>query len=119
MNRNKAKGDRWERACVTAYRLLGFPHAEKTRAGWDDDRGDLLLAPGLCVQAKDAKTRRWIEWFDQLEQQRTNAKAEHAWLVVKRPGIADASQGLAVMTVAEHARLLRAAGYGEPEPTSE
>lgn len=112
VNRNKAKGDRWEAAVTKAYRLLGFPHAERTRAGWDDDRGDHLLGPGLCVQSKDAKDRRWAEWFEQLEQQRKNAQADHAWLVVKRPGVADARQGLAVMTVEAHARLLHAAGYG-------
>jgi hypothetical protein len=113
-NRNKQKGDRWEAAVTGAYRALGFPHAERTRAGWDDDRGDHLLAPGLCVQSKDCATARWGEWFVQLEEQRVNAGAEHAWLVVKRRGVGDAAQGLAVMTVEAHARLLRAAGYGDP-----
>lgn len=111
MNRNKAKGDRWERAVCLAYRTLGWPHAERTRAGWDDDRGDLLLGPGLCVQAKDCKDKRWPEWFEQLALQKRNAKADHAWLVVKRAGIADAREALAVMTVADHADLLAAAGY--------
>lgn len=114
MNPNKDKGDRWQRAVNQAYRALGFPQCESTRAGWDTDRGDHLLSPGLCVQSKDCKDKRWAEWFDQLEQQRRNAKADHAWLVIKRPGIADARHGLAVMTVAEHARLLHAAGYGTP-----
>lgn len=113
-NRNKQKGDRFEAAVHQAYRVLGFPFAKRTRAGWDDDRGDHLLAPGLCVQSKDAKTKRWTEWFEQLEEQKENAEAEHAWLVVKRVGYADAAHALAVMTVADHARLLRAAGYGTP-----
>jgi hypothetical protein len=115
VNRNKAKGDRFEAAVNQAYRLLGFPHAERTRAGWDDDRGDHLLGPGLCVQDKDCKDKRWAEWFTQLAEQARNAKADHAWLVVKRPGVADARQALVVMTVEMHARLLHAAGYGDTD----
>lgn len=41
-NPNKAKGDRAEKA-VLDYVLEYFPESWRTRAGWDDDRGDVVL----------------------------------------------------------------------------
>jgi hypothetical protein len=113
-HRNKSKGDRFERAVVAALRALGFPHADRTRAGYERDRGDVEGTLGLVFQAKDHADKRWGPWLDDLDEQKTNARADHAVLVVKRTGIADASEALAVMRLRDWTRLARDAGYGDP-----
>jgi hypothetical protein len=114
MNPHKAKGDRAERTARDFYRLAGFPGTERTRAGYPRDAGDLHLSPGTIAQIKNCRVPRWTEWLVQLAEQKREARADVAWLVVKRPGLAVADDWLAVMTVAEHAELVRRAGYGTP-----
>jgi hypothetical protein len=114
MNPQKQKGDRWELAVAKAMRLLGFPHAERTRAGWDDDKGDINAAPGLVIQAKDAKDKRWVPWLRELAAQKRHAGAAHAVLVVKQAGQPDPREALAVMRFEDWTALVRAAGYGQP-----
>lgn len=115
-NRMKQKGDRAERAARDWYKSSGFPYVAKTRAGYTRDIGDLHLCPGAITQVKDCRVLRWAEWLLQLEEQRQEAKADVAWLTVKRPGMGDtrAGQWLAVMTISDFTALLRAAGYGDP-----
>lgn len=113
-HRNKNKGDRFERAVVEAMRPNGFPHADRTRAGYERDRGDIEGTPGLVVQAKNHADKRWGPWLEDLDAQIANARADHGVLVVKRAGIADAGQALAVMRFANWLRLARDAGYGDP-----
>lgn len=112
-NPNKAKGDRAERAVRDYLRANGFPHCERTRAGYTRDAGDLHPAPGLTVQVKDRAQYAWPEWLRQLDEQRDEAKADHAVLVVKRRNLGDPGEWLAVMPLAAIARLLRDAGYGD------
>jgi hypothetical protein len=121
VNVNKAKGDRTEAAARDYYRCNGFPFAERTRAGYTRDAGDLHLCPGVITQVKNCQALRWTEWFIQLTRQRREAKADVAWLTVKRPGMGDTKTGqwLAVMTVEDLTVLLRAAGYGSPLDTTE
>lgn len=114
MNPQKAKGDRAERDARDWYRQHGYPGAERTRAGYTRDAGDLHLSPGAIAQVKDCKTARWSEWLEQLDEQQAEAGADVAWLVVKRRGHADPSRWLAVMTVEQHAELVRRAGFGTP-----
>jgi len=113
-NPNKRKGDKTERDARGWYRANGFPWAEKTRAGYPRDSGDLHVSPTAITQVKNCRVLRWQEWFQQLRKQKTEARAHVSWLVVKRPGMGDAKVGkwLAVMTVEDHAELLRAAGHG-------
>ncbi|MBM4496211.1 hypothetical protein GS426_11240 [Rhodococcus hoagii] len=92
-NPNKAKGDRAERAVRDYLRANGFPHCERTRAGYTRDAGDLHPAPGLTVQVKDRAQYAWPEWLRQLDEQRDEAKADHAVLVVKRRGLGDPGSG--------------------------
>lgn len=111
-NPNKLRGDRAERAVRDYLRANGFPHCERTRAGYTRDAGDLHPAPGLTVQVADRAQYAWPEWLRQLDEQRDEAKADHAVLVVKRRGLGDPGQWLAVMPLAAITRLLRDAGYG-------
>ncbi|MET4611063.1 hypothetical protein ABIC28_002044 [Rhodococcus sp. PvR044] len=111
-NPNKTKGDRAERAVRDFLRTNGFPHCERTRAGYTRDAGDLHPAPGLTVQVKDRAAYAWPEWLRQLNEQKDEARADHALLVLKRRGLGDPGEWLAVMPLAQMAELLRAAGYG-------
>src|SRR5690606_531743 len=82
--------------------------------------GDILLCPGVIVQSKggdmarrasDALVKKWLE---QTEQQRINAGAEHAFLVVQRAGVGpkNAHQWHAYWTAGGWARLL---GHDTPD----
>lgn len=115
-NPRKAQGDRAEQAARDHARTHGFPGAERTRAGYTRDHGDVHLAPGVIVQTKDCKSLRWASWLPELAEQKTDAGADVAALVVKRPGMgaANAGQWLAVMAYDDWLALTRAAGYGTP-----
>ena len=45
----KAKGSRAELAVARYMQANGWPYAERSRAGWTDDRGDIDGCPGLVV----------------------------------------------------------------------
>lgn len=69
-NANKRKGDAAERN-VRDF-LSQFWPVKKTRAGFDDDLGDILAdtkAGRLVVQVKDVASPRWKEWYTQLADQ--------------------------------------------------
>lgn len=111
-NPNKLKGDRAERAARDYLRTVGFPGAERTRAGYTRDAGDLHLAPGVIAQVKDCKVLRWQEWLAGLNEQAAEAQADVGLLVVKRPGQGNPGEWLAVMPLRKMAALLRLAGFG-------
>ncbi|MET8648480.1 hypothetical protein [Nocardia aurea] len=119
-NRNKVKGDRFEREHRDFCRENGFPAAERTKAGYERDGGDTHLdavigmSPGVISQSKNWAGTNWRAWFADLAEQVANARAEVGFLVVKRRGIGDPGQQLAVMPVREFLVLLRRAGYGQP-----
>ena len=120
-NPNKVKGDAFERAVRDHVQANGFPWAEKTRAGYARDHGDLHLDPlamakgsGVIVQAKNHARLALPDWLRGLEQQVADSGAEHGVLVVKRRGVGDAGKSFAVMELDAMLRLLRAAGYGTP-----
>lgn len=97
-NRNKEKGDRFESAALLSAREL-FPNAFRTRAGWDDDRGDIVLDSeyGVIVQAKDCQAKPWYVWLDELDSQLKHSGAAYGALCVKRRGKSDAGEAMAVM----------------------
>lgn len=73
-NPNKAKGDRAEvavRDLVTEW----FPESWRTRAGWDDDRGDIVLdllgdkSTTVALQVKDTSARPGTPEFRELAAQ--------------------------------------------------
>ena len=97
-NSNKCKGDRFERCAVLAAQNY-FPDAWRTRAGWDDDRGDVILTKDyrFMQQVKDCQSRPWFVWLDELDKQKSNGNALYGCVVSKRPGRLDAGESLAVM----------------------
>lgn len=113
-NRNKEKGDRYEREILALAKRSGFVDASRTRPGRREDEGDIHLAPGVIVQTKDASEMRWREWLAELEQQRRTARADHGVLVVKRRGAGGRPPvHLAVMPLDHMLRLLCDAGWGD------
>lgn len=97
-NRNKQKGDRFEHAAILTTREY-FEAAKRTRAGWDDDRGDIIIVPdySAIAQVKDCKSKPYYVWLDELDEQIKNAGARHGVLVSKRTGFSDAGEGMAIM----------------------
>ena len=109
-NRNKQKGDRFESATLLAS-LPVFPSAKRTRAGWDEDRGDIILDSSyrFIVQAKDCQSKPWFAWLDELDSQLAHSGALHGVIVVKRSGRSDAGEGMAYMRYRDWLRLARVA----------
>ncbi len=114
MNKSGNIGSKAERAVANAANRLGFPHADRRVKRGRNDVGDVLLCPGVVVQVKGGDMARKAsdalvsKWLEQTEQQRRNANAAHAFLVVQRAGVGprNAHQWHAYWTAGGWARLL-------------
>ena len=100
-NPNKRRGDRAEMA-VRDYLAAALPGTWRTRAGWDDDRGDVVVPLGdghTCgVQVKDVGTPRWGEWWAQVAAQRRAGAHRVMCIWHKRRGHADPAAWHVVLT---------------------
>lgn len=77
-NRNKQRGDRAERA-VRDWAKDRWPGSFKTRAGFNEDLGDIVATlPGgrLAIQVKDVASPNWTAWFKQLADQVATLRRE-------------------------------------------
>ncbi|WP_148223477.1 hypothetical protein [Segniliparus rotundus] len=110
----KQKGDRAEREAGRIAGASGFPWWERMKAGAERDRGDLTLCPYVIAQVKDCKRISIPEWLRQLAQQKRNARADVAVLVVKHSIPGKAPVWSMILPYQEGLRLLRQAGWGEP-----
>lgn len=113
MSAQRAKGTRWESACVTYARANGFPHAERRALSGGKDRGDLNISPGVVVECKSQARHSFAEWLDEAEVERVNAGADVAFVWAHRRGKGSPGDGYVVMTGEQAIALLRAAGYGD------
>ena len=118
-NPNKAKGDRAERA-VRDWAEANYPGSFKTRAGFNDDLGDIVLEhPGgrVVLQVKDVASPAWTEWFAQLSAQVLTCAAESersvlgGVIVHKARGQADPARWRAVAPLEVLMALVDAAHY--------
>lgn len=117
-NPNKQKGDRAERA-VLAWCSERFPGSFKTRAGFNDDLGDVILeASGgrVGLQVKDVASPVWSAWFTQLRDQVATLRANSAPISVlggvivhKARGSSDPGTWRAVAPLADVVALIEAA----------
>lgn len=116
-NRNKQKGDRAERA-VRDWAVARWPGSFKTRAGFNEDLGDVVAdTPGglVALQVKDVASPAWSTWFTQLASQVATLKANTAKnvlggvIVHKLRGQADPASWRAVARLEDLAELLEAA----------
>lgn len=122
-NRNKAKGDRAEMAVRDYLKAQGFTGAFRTRAGWDDDRGDVIVPlrrsqpGGMAIQVKDVATPAWKTWWEQLRDQVTNGNHDHGVIWWKRRGQADPGSWTVAMTGESFLGLLEDLGYPREIPS--
>ena len=117
-NANKQRGDRAERA-VRDLVVERYPGSFKTRAGFDDDLGDIVVdfhRSRVVLQVKDVASPLWRKWYEQLAAQVDTCRSSSGGiptlgglLVHKRRGIADAAQWNAVGTLGDVLDLLDAA----------
>jgi hypothetical protein len=91
-NRSKNIGTAGETRVVKYLHLNGFPEAERRALAGQQDKGDILVAPGVIAEVKagiaaeTASDHQLRLWCEETEKERQHANAEHAFLVVKRKG---------------------------------
>lgn len=136
-NRPKQIGTAAETAVVRFAQANGFPRADRLTLSGSFDRGDIDLTGDrrVIVEVKAHKSfsdAQVIIWLGDTERERINARADHAFLVVKRPGKGAAQVhhwwAVELETVSpkcaarpvyrylgDYLTLLRDRGYGEDE----
>jgi len=102
----KRKGSAAELAVAKWLNKLGWVHAERSRAGWTDDRGDIDGMPGVCIEVKNEKRIDLPGYLRELEVEMKNAKAWAGAVIVKRRGSTDPADWYAVMPAQKWAELL-------------
>lgn len=111
-NVHKAKGDRAESA-VAAYVKDRFPWSWRTRAGWDEDRGDVVLdllddkTETYCLQVKDTAAPPGSPELAQLalQIQRGGHRGGVVWWKLR--GKASPAQWRVMMTGESYLELMR------------
>lgn len=110
-NANKAKGDRAE-AAVRDLIVEHFPESWRTRAGWDDDRGDIILdvlgdkSLMVAIQVKDTATRPGTPEMDALAEQIRNGGSRWGAIWWKLRGQSDPRRWQVIMSGADYLALL-------------
>ena len=102
----KRKGSAAELAVAKWLRKLGWIHAERSRAGWTDDRGDIDGMPGVCIEVKNEKRIDLPGYLRELEVEMANAMAWTGAVIVKRRGSTNVDDWYAVMPAKVWAELL-------------
>jgi hypothetical protein len=102
----KRKGNSAELAVAKWLREWGWVHAERSRAGWQDDRGDIDGLPGVVVEVKNQKTIDIPGYLGELEVEMENADAWTGVCIVKRRGSVDVDDWYAMMPASVWAQLL-------------
>ena len=102
----KRKGSAAELAVAKWLRKLGWIHAERSRAGWTDDRGDIDGMPGVCIEVKAEKKIDIPGYLRELEVEMENAKAWTGTVIIKRRGSTNVDDWYAVMPAKIWAELL-------------
>ena len=93
----KRKGSAAELAVAKWLRKLGWIHAERSRAGWQDDRGDIDGMPGVCIEVKNEKRIDLPGYLRELEVEIANSQAWTGTVIVKRRGSMNVDDWYAVM----------------------
>jgi len=118
VSRSKDKGTRWESAIVDYLTEHGFPHAERRALTGSQDRGDIAGVPGWVLEAKNCARDALGGWIDEATTEQANDGADYAAVWHHRRGKASPADGFVTMTGASFLRLIRQAGYGDPEVTA-
>lgn len=110
-NANKAKGDRAE-AAVRDYIVEYFPESWRTRAGWDEDRGDIVLdllgdkVLTWAIQVKDTAGVPGTPEFAALADQIKAGGHQGGAIWHKLRGKADPRQWRVIMTGEAYLHLM-------------
>ena len=110
-SKGKQKGSAAERDVVKCLRDAGWIGAERTRAGWQDDRGDIDGVLGVTFEVKNQKRMELAAWIDELIVEMKNGGNEVGAVVHKRAGKVDANEWYASMPMYTLITLLKQAGY--------
>lgn len=117
MSRSKQKGTAWETAIVRYLTEHGFPHTERRALTGSQDRGDIAGVPGWVLEAKNCGRDALGGWIDEALTEQANDGADYCAVWHHRRGKAGPGDGFVTMTGATFVRLIRQAGYGDPEVT--
>lgn len=106
----KRRGAETQRAVADHLAAHGWPYASDAGAGRAGC--DVLNTPGLCLEVKARRDLNLTGWLKQA------AGRPGLPIVIHRPdgmGPASIEDWPATLRLADLVRLLRAAGYGDPE----
>lgn len=113
MSAGKAKGTRWETACVTFLREHGFTWADRVPLSGNRDRGDVTIGPGSpVIECKSQNRQSLADWLDEAQVEAANARAPFGVVWFKRRGKGSAGDGYVLMDGHTFALILREAGFG-------
>jgi hypothetical protein len=113
-NPNKIKGDSFERSIVEYLRERGFD-ADRTRAGWADDRGDIhgitRNSIPFTFECKNHARDNLPGWIAELHTEVANNKGFLGAVIHKRRGTTIASDQYATLPLRMLVQLLKEAGF--------
>ena len=107
----KARGRRTEKVLAAYYAENGFPYAEPTGAGRSGI--DITGMPGLAPEVKARSGFQPLAW---LRQAASRAGLPFAVFRCNGQGEKSVEEWGVLMSVGEHTKLLRLAGFGDPLP---
>ena len=107
---SKRKGSAAELAVARYMQTNGWPYAERSRAGWQADRGDIDGCPGVVVEVKNQQRFDLPGWLGELEVEVANARAITGVLVVKRRLHTNPADWYAVTRFGDWCHLAKDAG---------
>lgn len=108
---SKNKGSAFEREVVQFLREQGWDGAERTRAGWQDDRGDIDGVVGVTFECKNQKSMDLAGWIDELDIEMQHGNNSVGAVVHKRRGVTDPRGYYASLPLGVFVTLLKEAGY--------
>jgi hypothetical protein len=114
-NPQKIKGSAYERSIVNYLRDHGY-NADRTRAGWTDDRGDvhgITDSEGrpFTFECKNHRRDNLSGWIMELKREVANAGGNVGVVVHKKVGTTDPGEQFASLPLSMLVQLLKEAGY--------
>lgn len=118
MSAARRKGTFAETLVVAYLRHHGFPHAERAPLHGQADQGDIAGCVGLAFEVRNRHRLNLPAWLRDAADRREARGAELGLLVIKPVGLGatHVEDWAVVLRLAEAVHLLRAAGYGTPDP---
>ena len=106
----KHRGYRSQKVAAEWFQQHGWPYAESTGAGRSGV--DITGMPGLAVEVKARSKFEPLAWLKQAAKERAGLP----FVILRCNGQGEESVGQwgVLLSLEEHTKLLRQAGYGEP-----